>query len=277
MGEREISYMFGHYKRITNQFSGARTGKGVAFGGSLIRKEATGYGCAYIIAEMLRHHGHELKGKKVLISGSGNVALHAIEKLVELGAKVLTASDSGGFVHVPGGMSREQVSLLKKMKLEERKRISAFAEAAGGRYHLGLRPWAIPCDIAVPCAVQHEVGLKDAENLLLNGCMAVVEGANIPCTPGAVDLLINAKVLFLPSKAANAGGVAVSGMEMTQNSMRLSWSREELDHRLRQVMSEIHEKIVGWGSENGFVNYRKGANIAGFIKVAQAMMECGVT
>jgi len=277
VGEREISYMFGQYKRISNKFAGALTGKGISFGGSLIRKEATGYGCAYIIQKMLNYHGHYLEGKRVLVSGAGNVALHTIEKLVDLGAKVVTASDSSGFVYLPHGMDREQVALLKRLKLEERARISVFAQRTGAEYFPGERPWRIPCDIAVPSAIQHEIDRKDAETLVLNGCMAVVEGANIPCTPDAVDVFLNSKILFLPSKAANAGGVAVSGMEMTQNSMRLFWSREELDIRLRHVMEDIHKKIVAWGDEDGYINYRKGANIAGFIKVADAMVQCGIT
>ena len=277
VGEREISYMFGQYKRISNRFSGALTGKGISFGGSLIRKEATGYGCAYIVREMLNYHGRDLQGMRVAVSGSGNVALHTIEKLVELGATVVTASDSGGFVHLPAGFSPEQVALLKRMKLEQRKRISAFAEEVGCGYFPGERPWKVECDIAVPSAIQHEIDRRDAETLVLNGCTAVVEGANLPCTPEAVEVFLSSRILFLPSKAANAGGVAVSGMEMTQNSMRLFWSREELEMKLREVMREIHAKIVQWGKEDGdYVNYRKGANIAGFIKVADAMMQCGV-
>ena len=278
VGEREISYMFGQYKRISNRFSGVLTGKGISFGGSLIRKEATGYGCAYILREMLRYHGRDLEGMRVAVSGSGNVALHAIEKLVELGAQVITASDSGGFVHLPQGFRPEQVQLLKELKLERRARISEFAEMVGAEYHPGQRPWKVPCDIAVPAAIQHEIDRADAETLVLNGCLAVAEAANIPCTPEAVELFLDAKILFLPSKAANAGGVAVSGMEMTQNSMRLFWSREELEMKLRAVMEEIHAQCVQWGKEaDGYVNYRKGANIAGFIKVADAMMQCGVT
>ncbi len=276
-GQREISYMFGQYKRMSNEFSGVLTGKGVSFGGSLIRKEATGYGCVYMLQNVLEYHGKKLEGQPVVVSGSGNVALHVVEKLINVGAKVLTVSDSKGFVLDQKGIDDTKLNALKEIKFERHESLEVFAKMFGLEFFPGQRPWQVPCKIAIPCAIQNEVSKADAERLILNGCMAVLEGANLPCEREAVELFMRAGVIFVPAKAANAGGVAVSGMEMTQNSMRLSWTRKQLDERLHEVMARIHEKCLQYGLEgNGYVNYRKGANISGFIKVADAMLSCGV-
>ncbi|OCC15158.1 NADP-specific glutamate dehydrogenase [Dissulfuribacter thermophilus] len=276
VGEREISYMFGQYKKIKNEFSGALTGKGVSFGGSLIRKEATGYGCAYMLEFVLKEQNQRLEGKSVAVSGAGNVAIHAIEKLVNKGANVITVSDSSGFVYAPKGLAEKDVEELKILKFEKRGRISQFAKDRGLRYFSGKKPWAVPCDIALPCAIQNEISDSDAKTLIMNGCRFFLEGANIPCTPEAVHTIMASKRVFIPGKAANAGGVAVSGLELTQNSMRLSWTEEELDLRLKEIMADIHATIVKYGREHdGYVNYKKGANIGAFLKVADAMLSCG--
>jgi len=274
--EREISYMFGQYKRLTNEFSGVITGKGISFGGSLIRTEATGYGCVYMLENMLKLKGETIDGKTALVSGAGNVAQSTIEKLLAKGARVLTVSDSSGFVHDPGGIDREKLEFIKFLVNVKRGRIAEFAEAYHLPFYHDRKPWGVPADIAIPCATQNEISLEDARTLLANGCIAVVEAANMPTVQEGVDLFLAARILYAPSKAANAGGVAVSGLEMTQNSMRMSWSREELEAELLEIMDNIHEKCLAHGSENGYVNYRKGANIAGFLKVADAVIHCGL-
>ena len=276
VGAREISYLFGQYKRLTNHFTGVLTGKGLSFGGSLVRTEATGYGVVYFLQDMLTAQGQSLEGRTALVSGSGNVSLHAIEKLNEEGAKVLTASDSGGFIHDPDGIDTEKLEWLKDLKINRRGRISEYAEEFGVKYHEGARPWVVPCDLALPCATQNELDESDAKTLLANGCVAVSEGANMPTELKGVDAFLDAKIMYAPSKAANAGGVAVSGLEMTQNSMRLSWSHDELNQRLREIMMDIHEKCREYGNEGDHINYVKGANIAGFVKVADAMLSQGV-
>ncbi len=276
VGGREISYMFGHYKRLTNQFTGTLTGKGLAFGGSLIRTEATGYGAAYLMENMLTRAGGSVWKKDCVISGSGNVAQYAAEKMIQLGAKVVTMSDSDGFIHDKDGIDEEKLAWVMDLKNNRRGRISEYAEKFECDYFPGERPWKVPCQLAFPCATQNELDEDDAKALIENGCMAVAEGANMPTTAEAVHIFENAKILYVPSKAANAGGVAVSGLEMTQNSMRLSWTREELDTRLRDIMSNIHRQCVTHGEDGDYVNYRKGANIAGFMKVADAMLAYGV-
>jgi glutamate dehydrogenase (NADP+) len=277
VGGREISYLFGQYKRLANQFTGVLTGKGLAFGGSEIRVEATGYGCVYMMEDMLKHRGESIEGKTAVVSGSGNVAQYAVEKLIELGAKPVTMSDSSGFVFDPAGIDEKKLAWVKDLKQQRRGRISEYAEAFGVEYHEGKPPWGVPCQLAFPCATQNEIGRTDAETLLGNGCIGVAEGANMPSEQTAIDAFQDAKILFSPSKAANAGGVAVSGLEMTQNSMRLSWSRDELNRHLREIMLDIHNRCVQYGSESDhYVNYLKGANIAGFTKVADAMLAYGV-
>ena len=277
VGAREISYLFGQYKRLKNEFTGVMTGKGLAFGGSEIRVEATGYGCVYMMEDMLRHQGQSLEGKTAVISGCGNVALYAAEKLIDLGAKPVTLSDSSGFIHDPAGIDRSKLAWVKGLKEVRRGRIADYAREFGVDYFAGERPWKVPCDLAFPCATQNELELDDAKTLLKNGCIGVSEGANMPSRQGAIDAFQTARILFAPSKAANAGGVAVSGLEMTQNSMRLSWSRDELNRRLREVMTGIHDRCERYGRESDdYVNYLKGANIAGFIKVADAMLAYGV-
>jgi len=276
VGAREISYLFGQYKRLKNEFTGVLTGKGLAFGGSLIRTEATGYGAVYMMEDMLKHHGHSLEGKIAIVSGSGNVAQYTVEKLIELGAKVLTMSDSSGFIYDPQGITQEKLNYIKELKQIKRGRITEYAKEFGVEFHAKQRPWAVPCQLAFPCATQNELNAKEAETLIKNGCIAVSEGANMPTEQQGINLFQNAKTLFAPSKAANAGGVAVSGLEMTQNSMRLSWSREELDKRLRQIMMDIHAQCVEYGTEGKQVNYLKGANIGGFIKVADAIIAYGI-
>jgi len=276
VGAREVSYLFGQYKRLANKFTGVLTGKGLAFGGSLIRTEATGYGAVYFLQNMLGARQEKLEGKTAVVSGSGNVAQHAIEKLVEEGSKVVTASDSGGFIYDPVGFDKEKLAFLKELKNTRRGRISEFAEEFGAEYHANARPWRVPCEIAMPCATQNEISGEDARMLINNGCIAVSEGANMPTEQEGIDLFLDANLMFGPAKAANAGGVAVSGLEMTQNSMRMSWSREELDKRLHNIMTGIHDKCVEYGNEGDFVDYVRGANIAGFIKVADAMIAYGV-
>jgi glutamate dehydrogenase (NADP+) len=277
VGAREVSYLFGQYKRIQNEFTGVLTGKGLAFGGSEIRVEATGYGCVYFMAEMLKHLGDAINGKSCLVSGSGNVAQYTVEKLIQMGAKPLTMSDSSGFIYDPDGINNEKLEWVKELKNVRRGRIAAYAEAFGAEFHAGKRPWHVPAQLVFPCATQNELLPEDAKTLLTNGCVGVAEGANMPSVQGAIDAFLDAKILFAPSKAANAGGVAVSGLEMTQNSMRLSWSREELEQNLKRIMKDIHERCVQYGTEDGnYVNYLKGANIAGFIKVADAMLAYGL-
>jgi len=276
VGAREISYMFGQYKRLSNRFTGVLTGKGLSFGGSLIRTEATGYGCIYFTKHMLETRGEELAGKVAVVSGSGNVALHAIEKLLDLGAKVVTASDSGGYIYDKEGINREKLAWLKELKNIHRGRISEYAEEFGCTYYEGKRPWYVPCQLAFPCATQNEINLEEAKTLIKNGVLAVAEGANMPTWLDGAKAFIASGILYGPSKAANAGGVAVSGLEQSQNSLRLSWSREEVDEKLKGIMARIHDQCVQHGTdESGFVNYVKGANIAGFVKVADAMLSYG--
>ena len=275
VGAREISYLFGQYKRINNRFAGTLTGKGVAFGGSLIRTEATGYGCVYFVENMLKQRGEELAGRTCAVSGSGNVAIYAAEKALQLGAKVVTLSDSGGFVHDPDGIDEEKLAFVKDLKEVRRGRISEYADRFGCAYHAGDRPWGVPCDVALPCATQNELDADDAETLIANGVRAVGEGANMPCSLDATGRFLAAGILFGPAKAANAGGVAVSGLEQSQNALRMSWSREEVHERLRTIMAEIHEKCRTYGDGEGGVNYVRGANVAGFVKVADAMLAYG--
>lgn len=276
VGSREISYMFGQYKRLKNEFTGALTGKALEFGGSLIRKEATGYGCAYFMEEMLKHQGDAIKGKSCLVSGSGNVAQFCAQKIMHLGGKVLTLSDSSGFIHDPDGLNEEKLDYIIDLKTNRRGRISEFAEKFKCKFHKDKRPWSIKADLAFPCATQNELELPDAKLLIKNGCRAVAEGANMPTTKDAIDAFHKAKIIFSPGKASNAGGVSVSGLEMTQNSIRLSWQREELEERLKTIMHDIHQQCVNYGTEKDHVDYIKGANIAGFVKVAEAMVAYGV-
>ncbi len=276
VGAREISYMFGQYKRLKNEFTGTLTGKALEFGGSLIRKEATGYGCAYFMEEMLKNQGDSIEGKNCIVSGSGNVAQFCAQKIMHLGGKVLTLSDSSGFIHDPDGLNEEKLDYIIDLKTNRRGRISEFAEKFKCKFHKDKRPWSIKADLAFPCATQNELELPDAKLLIKNGCRAVAEGANMPTTKDAIDAFHKAKIIFSPGKASNAGGVAVSGLEMTQNSIRLSWQREELEERLKTIMHDIHQQCVNYGTEKDHVDYIKGANIAGFVKVAEAMVAYGV-
>ncbi len=276
VGEREVGFMFGQYKRLTNQFVGALTGKALHFGGSLIRAEATGYGTVYMLEDMLAHRGDKIAGKTAIVSGSGNVAQYAAEKLIQLGAKVLTLSDSSGFIYDPDGITQEKLDYVKHLKGVERGRISEYAEKYSCEFHADKRPWGVEAALALPCATQNEISADDARLLIENGCIGVSEGANMPTEKQGCDFFVESKIAYAPSKAANAGGVAVSGLEMTQNSMRLSWTRDELDRRLRDIMRDIHQKCVQYGTEGDHVNYVKGANIAGFIKVADAMISTGI-
>ncbi len=277
VGAREISYMFGQYKRLENRFTGILTGKGLAFGGSLVRTEATGYGAVYFMQNMLARRGESVEGKTAVVSGSGNVALYAIEKLAELGATVVTASDSGGFIHDPDGIRGEKLAWLQELKEVRRGRIHEYAEKFGCEFHAKQRPWGVPCDIAFPCATQNELNLEEAKTLLGNGVIAVAEGANMPTEAEAVAAFRSAQIAFGPGKAANAGGVAVSGLEQSQNALRISWTREEVDSRLKSIMQSIHNRCVEYGDDgNGYVDYVDGANIAGFVKVADAMLAYGV-
>ncbi len=276
VGAREISYLFGQYKRLSNQFTGVLTGKGLAFGGSEIRVEATGYGCAYMMEDMLAHRGNHIEKKVCVVSGSGNVAQYAAERVNDLGGKVVTMSDSSGFVHDPDGISPEKLEYIKELKNVKRGRISEYAEKYKVEYFENQKPWGVPCELAFPCATHNEIDRAAAETLINNGCIAVAEGANMPTRQRGIDVYQQARIMFAPSKAANAGGVAVSGLEMTQNSMRLSWSRDELNRRLREIMSDIHRRCVEYGLEGDYVNYLKGANIAGFLKVADALRAYGV-
>ena len=277
VGGREVGYMFGMYKKMAREHTGTFTGKCLEFGGSLVRPEATGYGNVYFLLNMLATRGIDIKGKTVAISGSGNVATYTADKLLQLGAKVVTMSDSNGTIYVPEGITREQLDYIFKLKNIYRGRIREFAEEYGCEYFEGGRPWGVKCDIAMPSATQNELDGDDARTLLDNGCFAVSEGANMPSTPEAVHRFIEARILYAPGKAANAGGVSVSGLEMAQNSQKLSWSAEEVDMKLKGIMANIHEQCMRYGKQaDGYVNYVKGANVAGFMKVANAMMAQGV-
>ncbi|WP_367305047.1 NADP-specific glutamate dehydrogenase [Sphingomonas tagetis] len=278
VGAREIGFMFGQYKRITNHFTGVLTGKGLEYGGSLIRPEATGYGAVYFLAEMLAVKGQDLTGKTAVISGSGNVATHAAEKLVQQGARVVTLSDSAGFVHDPAGLTQEKIDWVKAHKTHRRGRIEEYVEAfPGATFHSGQTPWGVPCDVALPCATQNELSGDDAKALVANGCIAVAEGANMPTDLAGVHVFKSARTLFAPGKAANAGGVAVSGLEMSQNSERRSWKEAELQQMLKDIMAGIHQRCVAYGEgEGGYIDYVKGANVAGFKKVGDAMLAFGV-
>ncbi|MBX7500114.1 NADP-specific glutamate dehydrogenase [Qipengyuania sp. YG27] len=277
VGAREIGYMFGQYKRITNRWEGVLTGKGTEYGGSKMRPEATGYGAVYFLRNMLQHQGQDVEGKTAVVSGSGNVATHAAEKIVQLGGKVLTLSDSGGFIHDPDGIDQEKIDWVKALKNERRGRISEYVDHfTGASFHEGKRPWDVPCDVALPCATQNELNEAEARELVGNGCMAVAEGANMPTTLEGVKVFHDARILYGPGKAANAGGVAVSGLEMSQNSERISWNHERLGQMLTELMEGIHGKCVEFGEKGGHVDYVRGANIAGFKKVADAMLAFGV-
>ena len=278
VGGREIGYMFGQYKRIRNEFTGVLTGKGINWGGSLIRPEATGYGTVYFAAEMLKTKGDNFTGKVVSISGSGNVAQFACEKATQLGAKVVTMSDSKGFIHDPNGIDAKKLSWIMDLKNNRRGRIMEYAsEFDGVSFHENEKPWSIKVDVALPCATQNELNEEQAKQLVENGCMAVAEGANMPCTPEAIALFQLRRVLFSPGKASNAGGVATSGLEMSQNSLRFNWTSEEVDQKLHNIMLDIHKQCVNFGTqEDGYIDYVKGANIAGFVKVADAMIDQGI-
>ncbi len=277
VGGREIGYMFGQYKRIRNEFTGVLTGKGRNWGGSLIRPEATGYGTVYFAAEMLETKGDSFAGKTVVVSGSGNVAQYAIQKATQLGGKVVTASDSSGYIYDEAGIDADKLEFLMDLKNNRRGRIKEYADKYGCEFHEGKTPWETKCDIALPCATQNELHGDDAKVLLSNGAMCVAEGANMPCTPEAVEAFKEAKILFAPGKASNAGGVATSGLEMSQNSLRYSWTAEEVDSKLHAIMKDIHEAARKYGTqEDGYVDYVVGANIAGFVKVADSMLDQGV-
>ena len=277
VGTREISFLFGYYMRLQNRWTGVLTGKGCSFGGSAVRTEATGYGCVYFCEHMLNQHDEGLEGKSIAISGSGNVALHAAEKAIEMGATIVTLSDSDGFVHFKEGLTEDQLRSVKDLKQKHQGRLSKFAEERDGfEFHEGKRPWKVKCDIAMPCATQNELLEEDAKALISNGVMAVCEGANMPVSADAARLLATSNILHAPGKASNAGGVAVSGLEQSQNAMRISWSHDEVDSRLKKIMTEIHARCVRHGESNGRVDYVRGANIAGFQKVAEAMLAYGV-
>ncbi len=278
VGSREIGFLFGMYKKLRNEFTGVLTGKGLSWGGSKIRPEATGYGTVYFAESMLKTRNDDLKGKKVVISGSGNVAQYAAEKVIQLGGKVLTLSDSGGYIYDKDGIDTEKLEYVMDLKNVRRGRISEYAKKyESATYHKGERPWSVPCDVALPSATQNELDGDEARELVKNGCICVAEGANMPSTPEAIHAFQEARILFAPGKASNAGGVATSGLEMSQNSLRISWTREEVDERLRAIMSDIHDSCIEYGmEEGGYCNYVKGANIAGFVKVADAMLAQGV-
>ena len=276
VGGREIGFLFGQYKRIRNEFTGVITGKGIEWGGSLIRPEATGYGQVYFAEEMLKTRNDSMKGKICTVSGSGNVAQYATEKATQLGAKVVTCSDSNGFIYDPAGIDQEKLAHIMWLKNVKRGRISEYAEKYKAEYHEGKRPWGIKCDVALPSATQNEVNGEDAKTLIANGCFVVSEGANMPSLPEAIEVYQKNKILYGPGKAANAGGVATSGLEMSQNSLRLSWTRQEVDTRLHNIMIDIHANCVKWGKDSsGYIDYVKGANIGGFVKVAEAMLAQG--
>jgi len=276
VGAREVGYMFGQYKRLVNRFEGVLTGKALEFGGSHIRTEATGYGVVYMMDDMLAHRGDALEGKTCVVSGSGNVATYTVEKLNEYGANVVTMSDSAGYIYDPDGINAEKLAWIIDLKTRRRGRISEYADEFGCKYYEGKRPWEVPCQLAFPCSTQNEIEVADAEKLIANGCSAISEGANMPTVPDALKMFEEARVLLAPSKAANAGGVGVSGLEMSQNSLRLGWTRQEVDMRLRQIIKGIHDQCVEYGTEGDYVDYLKGANIAGFRKVASAMLAYGV-
>ena len=277
VGAREIGFLYGQYKRLRNEFSGVLTGKGLNWGGSLIRPEATGYGCVYFAQEMLKTKGDSLTGKTCVVSGSGNVAQYTVEKLIQLGAKPVTLSDSNGYIYDSDGICGSKLNFVKKLKNIKRGRIKEYAAKYNCKYIDKKKPWEVKCDVAFPSATQNEIGEADAKTLIKNGCICVAEGANMPSTPEAVKVYLKEKILYGPGKAANAGGVAVSGLEMSQNSQRFAWSREEVDKKLHQIMISIHQACIKYGSEGKeFTNYVKGANIAGFVKVADAMLDQGV-
>jgi glutamate dehydrogenase (NADP+) len=278
VGGREIGYMFGQYKRLRNEFTGVLTGKGKSFGGSLIRPEATGYGDVYFAQSMLATKGDSFNGKTVAVSGSGNVAQYATEKATELGAKVVTMSDSSGYIYDSEGIDADKLAFVMDLKNVKRGRISAYVEKyPSAKFFAGERPWSVKCDVALPCATQNELNDTEAKTLVANGCICVAEGANMPTTPEAIEVLQKAKILFAPGKASNAGGVATSGLEMSQNSLRFNWTREEVDAKLKAIMKDIHESCVKYGTqEDGYIDYVKGANVAGFVKVAEAMLAQGV-
>ena len=278
VGGREIGYMFGQYKRLRNEFTGVLTGKGINWGGSLIRPQATGYGVVYFAEKMLKNKGDDFKNKKVAISGSGNVAQYACEKCIQLGAKVVTMSDSKGFIHDSDGIDKDKLAWIMNLKNKQRGRISQYIEKyPNSTFHEGEKPWSVAVDVALPCATQNELNEEQANLLVKNGCIAVVEGANMPSTPEAITLFTNKKILFAPGKASNAGGVATSGLEMSQNSLRYNWTREEVDTKLHNIMLDIHDQCVAYGKEeDGYIDYVKGANIAGFVKVADAMIDQGM-
>lgn len=277
VGGREVGFLFGMYKKLAKEFSGTLTGKAMEFGGSLIRPEATGYGNIYFLQEMLATRGLDIKGKVCAVSGSGNVAQYTIEKAIELGAKVVTCSDSNGYIYDPDGITTEKLQFIFDLKNVRHGRIKEYAEKFGCQYFEGQRPWGVKCDIALPSATQNEINGEDAQKLVDNGCIAVSEGANMPSTPEAIHIFQKAGLLYAPGKASNAGGVSVSGLEMSQNSLKLSWTREEVDARLHHIMKSIHEACVKYGTQpDGYINYVKGANVAGFMKVANAMMAQGI-
>ena len=277
VGSREIGFLFGMYKKIRNEFTGVLTGKGRSWGGSLIRPEATGYGTVYFADSMLKTQNQSFEGKSVVISGSGNVAQFAAEKVLQLGGKVLTLSDSGGYIYDKDGVDADKLEFVMDLKNNRRGRISEYADKyPSAEYHKGKTPWEVACDVALPCATQNELDGDDAATLIKNGCIAVAEGANMPSTPEAIHAFHDAKILFAPGKASNAGGVATSGLEMSQNSLRISWTRDEVDERLKAIMEDIHDSCIEYGMEDGYCNYVKGANIAGFVKVADAMLAQGV-
>jgi|TARA_B100000530_G_scaffold316560_1_gene246952 glutamate dehydrogenase (NADP+) len=276
VGGREIGYLFGQYKRIKNEFTGVLTGKGCNWGGSLIRPEATGYGLVYFLQEMLSHNDMSIENQIIAISGSGNVAQYACEKAIELKGKVVTLSDSSGYIYDPNGIDEEKLKYVIELKTVKRGRISEYAEKFQCQFFEGENPWNVQCDIALPCATQNELSEQDAKQLVKNKCFAICEGANMPCTADAVNYFLSNKILFAPGKASNAGGVSVSGLEMSQNSLRMSWSKSEVDSKLKMIMKEIHQSCVMYGVENDYIDYVKGANIGGFIKIADAMLDQGL-
>ena len=276
VGSREIGYLFGQFKRLRNEFNGVLTGKGFAYGGSLIRPEATGYGLLFFVEEMLNTRSESIKGKRVLVSGSGNVAQYAIEKTLAFGGIPVTASDSNGFIYDPKGINHEKLAWLMDLKNNRRGRIKEYADHFGCEYYEGENPWGMQCDVALPCAIQNEINEEDAKELVNNGCLLVAEGANMPCTPEAIEVFQGNDILYAPGKASNAGGVAVSGLEMSQNSIRMYWTKEEVENRLRGIMQNIHQQCVQYGrNSEGVVDYVKGANLAGFVRVADAMLASG--
>ena len=278
VGSREIGFLYGQYKKMANEFTGVLTGKGVTWGGSLIRPEATGYGTVYFAQDMLALQQKELKGMNVVISGSGNVAQYAAEKIIDFGGKVLTMSDSSGYIFDAEGIDKRKLNFIMKLKNVKRGRINEYVKKyPKSKFYKSATPWSVPCEIALPCATQNELNLKDAKTLVKNGCICVSEGANMPSTNKAIEFFLKSKILYAPGKASNAGGVATSGLEMTQNSLRYNWSREEVDEKLREIMLNIHNSCLKHGKEkDGYINYVKGANIAGFVKVADAMLAQGV-